>query len=178
MKTNSNEFALEASSTFNEIGYNVAATVDRDQVTKLANIGLEKLVGAKPSSIADQVLSGGWNPKQSKDVKRGEWKRNSIPFSDSNAAKLGELFTEYLAKEHGITAVVNTAKYTPASIKVVVDPTLTAKAVLAQFQMLGAEFVAQFAKRVGYEGDNLAEDNAEFISAIVRSNSELNKLNS
>ena len=168
MKTNPNEFDLACDSSFNAIGYKVSLVANRELVIKLANVGLEKVVGAKPSSTLDQKL--GYNPTMAKDVKRPDgWRREMIQFSEANAAGLKAEFIDYLKKAYDVDATVETFQAQRQ------DAFKEARTVFANLKAaMPAEMLATWAKTIGYNGDGeLNEDNLELLAAIAANNAKV-----
>lgn len=174
MKTNTpNEFALACDSSFNTIGYKVTLTADRELVIKLANIGLEKVVGAKPSSTADQAL--GYNRELKKDVKRPDgWKRDQIQYTEANASGLRDLFVAYLRETYGVEANVEVFQAQKQ------DAFKEARTVLANMittftNMQQPELLTTWAvKTIGYTGDGaLDSENLELLAAIAANNAKI-----
>ena len=169
MKTTSpNEFAVSCESSFNTIGYKVTLTADRDLVVKLANVGLEKVVGAKPSSTADQAL--GYNRELKRDVKRPDgWKRDQIQYTEANASGLRDLFVQYLQTTYGVTANVEVFQAQKQ------DAFKEARTVFANLSTaMPAEMFAAWVKSIGYTGEgSLDEDNLELLAAIAANNAKI-----
>jgi hypothetical protein len=157
------QMKLSTKSTFGNFAIEAEADVSNEQRDYLANLGLLQVLQRSPASAAEKALAG-------YDKRPAGFKRDSIPFSDDNAATLAKAMEQPIEfKEDGksvipaIECVVNVTEYLPtvADVKMTDERNAYAR---------NAAKLPALAKRVGYAGDvgDGTAENApvEFLRAI------------
>jgi hypothetical protein len=151
---------IQTKSTFGNFAIEAEVEATDSQRDALATLGLLQLLQRSPASAAEKALAG-------YDKRPEGFKRNSIEFTEANAATLTEAMEKPLAVGDGVAdlqATVVVSEYVPT----VGEVKMTAE---REAYARHAGDLEAFAKVVGYAGTDLGDGTkdgapADFVRAI------------